>query len=76
MSLNWDTTNDVIKCEISAFGTIKLERKNSDIFLLVQDGSTRIQMDTQGYFYKALSVYGEYSVPDVIFRSKCVHYAL
>ena len=49
MSLNWDTTNDVIKCEISAFGTIKLERKNGDIFLLVLDGSTRIRIHKETF---------------------------
>lgn len=44
LSLNWDTAKDAIKCDISAFGTIKLERKRGEIFLIVQDGSTRIRM--------------------------------
>lgn len=44
LSLNWDTAKDAIKCEVSPFATIKLERKNSDIFITVQDGNTRLRM--------------------------------
>ena len=49
MSLNLDTAKDTIKCEISAFGTIKLERKNGEIFLNVQDGNTRIRIHKDSF---------------------------
>ena len=49
MSLNWDTAKDTIKCEISAFGIIKLERKNGEIFLNVQDGNTRIRIHKDSF---------------------------
>ena len=44
VSLNWDTSNNQIKCEISAFGTIKIERKNDEVVLIVQDGNGRIRI--------------------------------
>ena len=45
MSLIWDTANDNIKCKIGAFGSIKLERKNSgEIFLCLQDGNSRVRI--------------------------------
>ena len=44
LSLHWDTKKDNIKCEIGAFGTIKLERKNAEIFLIVQDGTNRVRI--------------------------------
>ena len=44
VSLNWDTANNVIKCDISAFGTIKVERKNGEIFLVIQDGNARVRI--------------------------------
>ena len=45
MSLVWDTANDNIKCEISAFGSIKLERKKGgEIFLCLQDGNSRVRI--------------------------------
>ena len=57
MSLIWDTAKDNIKCEISAFGSIKLERKNSGkIFLCLQDGNSRVRIHkdtfTKLYQYK------------------------
>lgn len=47
-SLVWDTSNNLIKCDISAFGTIKIERKNGEVFLVTQDvnGRVRIHKDT------------------------------
>ena len=45
MYLIWDTANDNIKCEISAFGSIKLERKKGvEIFLCLQDGNSRVRI--------------------------------
>ena len=44
VSLIWDTANDNIKCEISAFGSIKLERKRGgDIFMCIQDGTLEFE---------------------------------
>ena len=49
MSLNWDTANDSIKCEISAFGNIKLERKQGEIYLCIQDGNGRVRIHTDTF---------------------------
>ena len=55
MSLVWDTANDNIKCEISAFGSIKLERKKGgELSLCLQDGNScvRIHKDTFTKLYQ------------------------
>ena len=57
VSLIWDTANDNIKCEISVFGSIKLERKRGgDIFMCIQDGNSRVRIHkdtfTKLYQYK------------------------
>lgn len=44
LSLQWNTAADTIKCEISAFGIIKFERRNGEIYLGFQDGNGRIRM--------------------------------
>lgn len=44
LSLHWDTEKQTIKCEVNAFGVIKLERKNGEIYLIIHDGSTRVRM--------------------------------
>ena len=44
LSLSWDTEKHTIKCDVSPFGVIKLERKNNEIWLIIQDGNTRIKM--------------------------------
>ena len=44
LSLQWNTTTDTIKCDINAFGVIKFERKNGEIFLSIQNGNGRIRM--------------------------------
>ena len=44
LSLHWDTEKQTIKCDISTFGPIKLERKYGKISLINQDGNTRIRM--------------------------------
>ena len=44
MSLSWDTAKDSIKCEISAFTTIKIERKQGEIYLCLQDGNSRVRI--------------------------------
>ena len=49
MSLSWDTANDSIKCEISAFGNIKLERKQGEIYLCIQDGNGRVRIHTDTF---------------------------
>ena len=44
VSINWDTERQAIKCDINGFGAIKIERKNGEIYLIIQDGSTRVRM--------------------------------
>lgn len=43
-SLTWDTANNLIKYDISALGTIKIERKNGELFLVIQDGNARVRI--------------------------------
>lgn len=44
LSLHWDTEKQTIKCDVNAFGVIKLERKNNEIWLIIQDGNIRLKM--------------------------------
>ena len=44
LSLQWNTAADTIRCEISAFGIIKFERRNGEVYLSLQDGNGRIRM--------------------------------
>ena len=44
LSLQWNVSGDNIKCEINSFGVIKLERKNGDITLIIQDANSRLRM--------------------------------
>lgn len=44
LSLHWDTEKQTIKCDVNTVGVIKVERKNGEIYLIIQDGSTRVRM--------------------------------
>lgn len=57
LSLQWNVSSSNIRCEINAFGTIKLERKNGDTFVIIQDANSRLRMSKDTF--KLLSEYKE-----------------
>ena len=44
LSLPWNTAADTIRWEISAFGIIKFERRNGEVYLSLQDVNGRIRI--------------------------------
>ena len=57
LSLQWNVAGDNIKCEINSFGVIKLERKNGEINLIIQDANSRLRMSKDTF--KLLCEYKE-----------------
>ena len=57
LSLQWNVSGDNIKCEINSFGVIKLERKNGEINLIIQDANSRLRMSKDTF--KLLCEYKE-----------------
>ncbi len=44
LSLEWSPAKDTIKCLVNSRCSIKLESKGEDIYLVIQDGNSRIRM--------------------------------
>ena len=43
-SVHWDPHNCNVKCKVNKFCSIKVEKKDSTIYLVVQEGSSRIRL--------------------------------
>ena len=44
LSLQWNPNRESIKCEINVLCSVKLENKDGEIYLVIQDGNSRIRM--------------------------------
>lgn len=57
LSLQWNVSDDNIKCEINRSGLIKLERTNGEINLIIQDVNSPLRMSKDTF--KLLCEYKE-----------------
>lgn len=44
LSLQWNPNEESIKCDVNVFCSIKIELKDNEIYLIIQDAHSRIRM--------------------------------
>ena len=51
LSFQWTPGADSIKCKVNAFCSIKVELKDGEIFLIIQDGNSKIRMNSHRFYF-------------------------